>query len=679
MIKSIYVFIIFLLSIITPLLVSADPSVLGLGINAINGEYYMRILHQDDDAISNVEYPTTDLSISTVVIDHMLNYTQSSSLHIEGSTKFKMIKLSASLDYKKIHNEYSKKSHTVALSHADITVLKNIMNIENVKLADGFRDDVYKGTFCLQKNFPPAKKENNLAIYYANKILREYGTHIIFSETLGATIDITTTINRALWQGYSSSSLKVSADTEIGKFLKMKGSYESKTSERKLYNESITQQKINHKGGESWHQGWSYNDWSQTVKDHPIVVSKRVVPIIELITPYNFRNTTNDSIEKFRDILNYATKKHIDDNTQLGCMDPESSNFSPIANVHDITACNFKGTFNFGGVYQTSTDNKDIVKNVITQKTSCPSGYTSYPISSIYDWDDNHEQCFQKCKSPNDMLKRVCIELCKVQEPERYQLQAFQCITLTNTGTTNGVFFGGIYSNKVPNYITGSIGCPSGYTNQVLYHNVHICLAPYDSGKIYKGVSYGGIFSSSSINPYTDKFVCPSNYERHTLGNILPTGSRHNDEIVSCIGYDEIYGSLYFKEPGYGESSPIFTTEYQVICIDENNQNCNLTYIVNIDSIYSYQEQYNQISDYEKKLDNNHIKSPSHLISNFTNNNNSNDPINNNISMWILGAVVGVETIIIILLLYIRNNGSNKDYNPIQMHDSTNIDSDNHV
>ncbi len=590
------------LFLFSTLLVAVKPDLLGLGTNIINSETYLPVF---DGELVKITYkiPKSDLSTYALVIDQMSNYTDDLSIHVEGNAKFWVIKASLSGDYNKVQNEVSKKHHKVASVSSQLTLMFITVDIYSAKLNPGFEDLVYRMSNSADKNTNASKI---LAEYYANEIIRLYGTHVYFKVMTGASVSQKVTIDTNKLLNYNSEDFKASASVGLSTFFDMKGNMEKNSTRTKEYATATTNVMISSVGGLPWHTNWTYNDWVDTISDNPAVIGKYVIALSDLIMPRRFPNATASSMQRTLEVFDTAIRRHAKDNTHKGCMDPSSTSYSYRVNIEDDLACSHNITFNYGGSYQVSNNNKHILNNILTQTTSCPSGFDAHaliPAKTIsYSVGTDIKACFSRCDTGRGSISKQinrwlrCIAECKKNaiQTQTYTVQSFTCLAkYSNHSVPHGIYFGGAYTGKVPNIVTGIKNCQSGFTPQTIVYGITLCEAVFDAGSIVdSGVNSGGFITGYAKNPYTNDYFCPTGYERHSLGKIMDGG-----EFAYCIGNHDLSGRRKFIPAGYGDHYPSFIEIYNVD---------NKTYYpLSIDIPETYEEQLSYIQKYVDKIDHN--------------------------------------------------------------------------
>ena len=568
---------------------------LGLGMNILTLETYLPVFelkwtekneNVDSDSILPdhvVEYvlPTNSLSTYADVIDEMTNYTDTISIHLEGNANFWMIKASFSGDYNRVQDELSQTHHKVATVGARVTLSMLTADIHQMKFSSGFEDLVYRMSYSVDKGTPAALE---LGRYYANEIIRLHGTHVIFKLLRGASVNQIVTIDTNKLTNYNKETFKGEASASLSTFFSMKGSYQRDTSQSASYQRATTNVQVFSRGGASWHTDWTYNNWIDTVKQNPAIVDQYLIPLSDLIIPHRFPNVTAKVIQSVLEVLNDAVYAHADQNTHRGCMDPSSTSYSYRANLDDEAACLYNMQLSYGGSYQISSLGSYTLNNMITQKTSCPTGFDSYPLmpqtNGVYTQGEDPQTCVKKCQggSPSPLKNVACGVLCREKRLEyhSYTVQSFVC--LAKNTSEHGVYFGGAFTSALDNVVTGAKRCPDTYTQRTLYYGIILCEAPFDSGKIDSGVRSGGFFTSTLPNLYTGAFFCPMGYERHSLGRIMD-----GNEFVYCIGLNDLSGRQEFVPAGFGDPYPSFVEKHYI--------NNDTYYLVQIDLPDSYEEQ----------------------------------------------------------------------------------------
>ena len=361
-----------------------------------------------------------------------------------------------------------------------------------------------------------ANIQNNntkLAHYLAELLVRDYGTHVITSVDAGAGLSKTTFVSQEFRKDQENRSLVVSASASgsfFGDFhvsASVKTSVSSSTLNQ--FQQSTTNSHILTYGGPMFKLGnFSLSDWEDGVLDHLVAIDRSGVPLYSVINTNNVPELPDSTLLTVMDYVYKAVTKYYKVNTIVGCMDPTSPKFNFQANMGDSSCEAERMNFTFGGIYQTCTINKqeftdDLCKsasqkNPLTQDYSCPTGYKSILLhTGTLSSKEKARECKRHCT-----LVIFCHENCWTQElVNSATYSAYWCAY--QPGATvpddSGMAFGGVYTSKQQNLLTGSRSCPPHFYPLHFGEDIWVCVSSDASGDQYS-VPFGGFDSCTNGN-----------------------------------------------------------------------------------------------------------------------------------------------------------------------------------
>ena len=138
--------------------------------------------------------------------------------------------------------------------------------------------------------------------------------------------------------------------------------------------------------------------------------------------------------------------------------------------------------------------------------------------------------------------------------------------------TVSYMDFGGMYGNsRVGNYnnpVTGTFGCPSGYTSQEIMgtfnvdYPLYFCYRNHANG-VPANFDFGGIYSSSGTglrpNPITGAGTCPTGY---SSAQVFGDNTTHNPDYPVTVCYKTHSESVAEAAPFAGMYAPAYNTNY---------------------------------------------------------------------------------------------------------------------
>lgn len=336
--------------------------------------------------------------------------------------------------------------------------------------------------------------------------------------------------------------MSASASASFGSYFKVNGQITTEHSDVQKYSQSVSDIYIKTLGGNAWKMNYTFDEWVNSLSIKPAVVGLKLIYILDIIRDQYFPDISFEELIEIRNLFDNRVDVYLKNNYYLGCNDPTASNYVSYANVFDKSLCNYQYTFHFGGMYTVSSDPSFIENNIITETTSCPPGFQAEPLLTLTFNSSPHLNC------PFPWWFRFCYNTYNTITTTTY-------VCISNQNQTTGMYFGGIYTNDIPNDITQDKSCPPKYIPYPIFHDVgrtvvtYICMAPYDIGKIVS-IPFGGIFSYQYPNYMVGNTpVCGGGFERH------PVGANPIAELTYCIGL----GSLDSEQkdiipPGYGNN-----------------------------------------------------------------------------------------------------------------------------
>lgn len=240
--------------------------------------------------------------------------------------------------------------------------------------------------------------ENNQtrqANYLSEKLILDYGTHVITSIDAGATLVQEDYIKRSYVSDSESDKSSVSASAGLNFFNKVNFNFGSKetqeTSETLSYQQNITYSIVQSHGGALFYQGITLQKWQESTQNNLVAIDRSGMPMHYFLNPSTFPDLPVPTLQKLALSVQKAAERYYNINTIPGCVDQNSPNFNFQANVNDKSCEGPVTNLTFGGVYQTCTPlaaDGDVICHELAQKNpdtgdySCRQPYASSLLHS---------------------------------------------------------------------------------------------------------------------------------------------------------------------------------------------------------------------------------------------------------------------------------------------------------
>ncbi|XP_050974155.1 macrophage-expressed gene 1 protein-like [Labeo rohita] len=395
--------------------------------------------------------------------------------------------------------------------------------------------------------------ENNqtrLATYLSEKLILDYGTHVITSVDAGAILVQEDYIKRSYVSNSQSDKSSVSASAGINFFNKVNFNFSSKESQETTdtYQQNITYSLVQSHGGALFYQGITLQKWHESTQNNLVAIDRSGVPIHYFLNPSMFPDLPVPTLHKLAFSVQQAAARYYNINTIPGCVDPNSPNFNFQANVNGKSCEGPVTNLTFGGVYQKCTPlwpDGNVLCDELAQKNpntgdyTCRQPYTSFLLVSetverVYSNNECHKKC-HSCWVFLDCCKPVCENFYFVRHAI---IDTYWCSTNQPVPQYSGYLFGGLFGPSLENPVTKSHDCPPNYFAQTfLTHGMRICLSnDYEAGTV-SSVPFGGFFSCKTGNPLASyQYRCPPQYSQHLAA--ISDGC----QILYCVQSGEFTG-----------------------------------------------------------------------------------------------------------------------------------------
>ena len=289
--------------------------------------------------------------------------------------------------------------------------------------------------------------------------------------------------------------------------------------------------------------GLTLSDWDKGVTEALVAIDRSGDPLHFAISSITLPTLPDTTVRSVANIVKSAINKYYKANTRQGCTDSNASNFDFQANLDDHT-CEVKpNNFTFGGVYQECTQsqgendfdlcmNGALQRNPLTGDLSCPPNFIPIPLHSGTVSQVTHQRvCKEDCSSCGLFGWNRCCQHESVLAPflSVAQYKTFWCAAVDGVeGEENkGYLFGGYYTSKESNFVTGSMSCPHYYIPLQIGEDINICVSSDIEKGVANAVDFAGFYSCSMGNPLATlanisnsedwPHACPHGYAQHLI------------------------------------------------------------------------------------------------------------------------------------------------------------------
>ncbi|KAM6977896.1 macrophage-expressed gene 1 protein-like [Aplochiton taeniatus] len=385
------------------------------------------------------------------------------------------------------------------------------------------------------------------ATYLSEKMVLDYGTHVITSVDAGAALVQEDYLLSSYVSDSKSDRASITVSAGLNFFDKLKFDISSKDTQEssalKTYLSNIQYSLIKSHGGAPFYPGITLQKWQESTSNNLASIDRSGLPLHYFINPTTFPNLPEPIVGKLSSSVFKAIKTYYKINTHPGCVNVGSPNFNFQANLDDKSCEGPATNLSFGGVYQRcvpiSADADPLCqtlaqKNLDTGDYSCRAPYFPTLLrSEMRQQTYSKNLCQKTCYSCGFLGWSTCCEtICSnVYFVRSVTVETYWCSIRGKAGMNSGYLFGGIYSPSLVNPITKTKSCPLDFIPvKFLSDGQVICVSnDYETGPKYS-VPFGGLFSCESTNPLAwDQRRCPAQFSQH-----LATVS-DGCEILYCV------------------------------------------------------------------------------------------------------------------------------------------------
>ena len=485
--------------------------------------------------------PKLESSIDTHVqfFTHALNYTSTTSSSVNFDVNvFSFISGKYSSEYNSFRQRFTSDVSgmvRVQLKHHSYVIKVHMP----AQLDPSFRNRVLQIAASVQSN------DTDMATYLSQLLVRDYGTHYIHTMHIGALLVKEDFLRQEKTQNSDNFQNSVSKGVgfDFSKFLNDSLSVNwdftdsSGTWNDERYTRLVKSTSVKAIGGPVFTHNMTAAEWEAGVDSAMVAIDRDGDPIHFMISSDNIPDLPPMLVTTTAEYVKNASDKYYEVNTYRGCTDPSSDNFNAYANI-DNGACNSSSDqFFFGGVFQTCTlvrgrDNFcNLIKqmNPLTGFTSCPKGFSAVLLQSKQEDRSTPKTYCQKHYRHCGFLwlsrcttGRTCEQRIQVST---VSYKTYWCVHDGTSEPEQKYFFGGTYTERTPNHVIGTIGCPVSFQPVRLTSRGHVCVSSdVDLGKPHS-VPFGGFYSCKYGNPLArrngssiftpDPKGCPEGFTQH--------------------------------------------------------------------------------------------------------------------------------------------------------------------
>ncbi|XP_018525206.1 macrophage expressed 1, tandem duplicate 1 [Lates calcarifer] len=393
--------------------------------------------------------------------------------------------------------------------------------------------------------------ENNQtrnADYLSEKMVLDYGTHVITSVDAGATLVQEDYLSSTYVSDSVSQSSSIKAQAGLNFFDKLKFDISSQNTQQssalQTYQANIQYSLIqSHGGGTPFYPGITLQKWQESTRNNLVAIDRSGFPLHYFINTNTIPDLPEPTVQKVALRVNQAIERYYKVNTRPGCVDISSKNFNFQANLDDNSCEGPATNLSFGGVYQECiklSSDADPLCDALAQANpgtggfSCRSPYSPTLLrSEVRQQGYNVHQCYDRRYSCGFLGFSTCHRLeCQDNYYVRYaRINTYWCSVNGKAPDNSGYLFGGIYSPSLLNPLTKTKSCPPNFIPLKFFSDGQmICVSDdYETGTRY-AVPFGGLFSCESSNPLAGgQRRCPPKFSQH-----LATVS-DGCEILYCV------------------------------------------------------------------------------------------------------------------------------------------------
>ncbi|XP_073675580.1 macrophage-expressed gene 1 protein-like [Garra rufa] len=441
--------------------------------------------------------------------------------------------------FKVLNGKFSKENQRIKTHQVrDRSATARVEVRNHLYTVKAYPDFILDVRFARQAEEIAGAIQNNqirLANYLSEKLILDYGTHVITSVDAGATLVQEDYLKTSYVSNSQSDKSSITASAGLNFFKKIKFeigvSVSQKNDETSGYEGNITYSVTESHGGALFYPGITLQKWQESTLNNLVAIDRSGLPIHYFLNPATLPELPLTIVDKLAVFVSQAAERYYKVNTIPGCVSPDSPYFNFQANVDDESCDGSVTNLNFGGTYQRCTPltsdgnvicNEQAQKNPATSDYSCPQQYnTTLLRSETAESGYKNYECQKKCRSCGFLgLRKCCDDTCAdVYRVRRAKVDIYWCSTTQKTPSTSGSLFGGLYGPSLQNPFTKSFSCPPNFSAQrFLSNGIKVCLSNDYVAAKKSSVPFGGFFSCQSGNPLANgQNRCPPQFSQHLV------------------------------------------------------------------------------------------------------------------------------------------------------------------
>ncbi|KAM3867466.1 macrophage expressed 1, tandem duplicate 1 [Diretmus argenteus] len=494
------------------------------------------------DEVFVIPQKETGVETNSEMIGSWLEQKSSTSYTINSDVSFFSV-----LNAKFSTENQRMKTHQVAES----STLTRVQVRNFIYTVKAYPDFTLDSRFAQQAKEIADAIENNQtkrAAYHSEKMVLDYGTHVITSVDAGASLVQEDYLRSSYVSDGASQGSSITASAGLNFFDKLKFDISSessqKSSELKTYQANIQYSLMqSHGGGIPFYPGMTLQKWQESTRNNLVGIDRSGMPLHYFINTNTFPDLPEPTVGKVSLSVSQAIGRYYQVNTRPGCVDVNSKNFNFQANVDDASCEGAATNLSFGGVYQQCTklsSDADPLCEALAQKNpetgdfSCRQPYFPTLLrSEVRQQGYNSYQCHEETHHCGLFgLFRCRQKVCENQYYVRSaRINTYWCSVNGKAPDNSGYLFGGLFSPSLLNPMTNTKSCPPNFIPlKLLSDGLMICLSnDYEAGT-RNSVPFGGLFSCESTNPLSgNQRRCPPKFSQHLA--IVSDGC----EILYCV------------------------------------------------------------------------------------------------------------------------------------------------